>query len=70
MSAELHPCPKNDCPEQLPFELMACKAHWFALPPELRRRINTAWRTGDVRGTIHARREVDAWLNGSSEVTP
>ena len=64
---ELHDCPKKGCPTRIPFEQMACKKHWYALPPDLRKRINWAWRTGNVSATIHARRDVETILNGAAQ---
>jgi hypothetical protein len=62
--SDLHDCPADGCPKRLPFEMMACRKHWFVLPPALRRDINRAWRTGDVVETIRLRREVGLILNG------
>lgn len=63
MSDDTHACPKNGCPERLPFEKMACQGHWFALPPELRRRVGSAWRSGDVPRILAVRQEVSDVLN-------
>lgn len=32
---------------------LACRPHWYALPPELRQRINRAWRA-ITRGEFEA----------------
>lgn len=39
-----HDCPAPGCTRSLPGYLLACNAHWFALPPDLRRRITRAWQ--------------------------
>lgn len=67
MTIDAHPCPKEGCAERIPFERMACRAHWFSLPPELRRRVNAAWRSGNLDRVVAVRREVVAFLNGTSK---
>jgi hypothetical protein len=38
-SPSTHECPAPDCEEQVPFSLLACKGHWFRIPPALRSRL-------------------------------
>jgi hypothetical protein len=40
----MHVCPGKGCETDVPSDQLACKAHWFQLPQELRGRIWTAWR--------------------------
>lgn len=58
-----HPCPKEGCPERIPFGTMACRIHWYGLPNALRNWVNRCWRNGDIRGTLEARKEVVRVLN-------
>lgn len=39
-----HPCPARGCEKQVSIDQLACRPHWFSLPPELRRRVGRAWR--------------------------
>lgn len=34
-----HQCPREGCTAQVPNEWFACRADWFALPNEVRRKI-------------------------------
>lgn len=56
-SSPLHPCPGRDCSEQLGFDTLACRRHWYSLPPELRRRINRLWQHGPMSEYMAAREE-------------
>ena len=37
-------CPVPDCPRKVPFGRLACVAHWYALPIQLRRLISRSWQ--------------------------
>lgn len=37
-------CPAPSCPEVVADEYLACPAHWYLLPRQLRHRVWTAWR--------------------------
>lgn len=39
MTQTTHECPAPSCEEQLPFERLACRPHWFQIPVELRRQL-------------------------------
>lgn len=39
-----HQCPAPDCKARVPLVRLACPAHWYQLPEELRTEINTAYR--------------------------
>lgn len=58
-----HPCPKAGCSQRLPFEILACKPHWFALPPRLRNSITRSWASGDIERYMKHRDEAVAVLN-------
>jgi hypothetical protein len=36
-------CPKPGCAETIPRGMFACRAHWFELPPNIRREIVDAY---------------------------
>lgn len=67
MSSDLHDCPKVGCPERLPFEVLACKQHWFELPAGLRFGIGATWRNGNMAKYMELREEAVAILNGMTE---
>lgn len=62
MSGDTHKCPAASCSRQIPFEQMACRPHWFSLPPELRKRVSKAWRSGDLHDILNVRTEVEIRL--------
>lgn len=39
MTDTTHECPEPDCERRVPFERLACKQHWYAIPPLLRGRL-------------------------------
>jgi hypothetical protein len=59
-----HPCPARDCTEEMPFEQLACRKHWFELPPKLRASISSMWRRGDLRGYLEARQDAVTFWEG------
>lgn len=64
--SEQHKCPAAGCEAQIDFDVMACKRHWFALPPDLRRRVGRAWRSGGIEAVLGVRREVVNVLSETS----
>lgn len=70
-----HHCHWPGCSRNVPPAMWGCKAHWFALPAELRRKI---WRTFKPGQEISARpsadyveaaREVQAWIAANHPTT-
>lgn len=61
--APVHECPMDGCPARLPRHILACKAHWFGLPPRVRREVNAAWASGDHGRYLAARAEAVAIMN-------
>jgi hypothetical protein len=63
MSVELtHECPKPGCREQVEFDRLACRQHWFELPKDLRERLWEAWVSGPVSEHAAVREECCAWF--------
>jgi len=62
MTDDLHDCPARGCRQRIPFDQMACRRHWAILPPELRRRVSRAWRSGVIRDVLAVRAEVERAL--------
>lgn len=44
-----HQCHHPTCALEVPPKLLACKAHWYQLPKELRDRIWATYRSGQER---------------------
>jgi hypothetical protein len=44
MTDTTHECPAPGCDKRVPFEMFACKAHWFTIPTPLRSRLWSEWR--------------------------
>ncbi len=40
-----HTCPAAGCTKTIPSHMVACKAHWFKVPKELRDQIWATYRT-------------------------
>lgn len=41
-----HRCPARRCPLMVRYHLLACRAHWFLIPPEWRDAVWNAYRAG------------------------
>ncbi len=52
--SQTHPCPGCGRPG-IRYHQLACSTCWYALPEELRVKINRAWRLGAVGRTAHVR---------------
>lgn len=63
-----HGCPAQGCSNTVPREMLACRSHWFSLPPDLRGRISETWRNGDTAAWLKARDEAVALLGGTPEL--
>lgn len=46
-----HQCPGPKCGREIPFELLACSAHWYQVPRPLRAAVWRAWDGGNGAGT-------------------
>lgn len=53
-----HQCPAPGCTRLVPTHRLACKSHWFSLPPRLRLRLGRAYKAGDA--TAHLGLMVEA----------
>lgn len=71
-----HTCHWPGCAKEVPPKLWGCKAHWYALPADLRRRIWATYRPGqEVTKTpspayLDAARAVQAWIEANHKPTP
>lgn len=41
-----HKCPARGCPERVRYHLLACRPHWFMIPPAWRDAVWNAYRAG------------------------
>lgn len=62
-----HPCPSAGCERLVPFDMLACKVHWYELPMTLRRAIAGTWREGDLEAWAGWRRLAVGILDRSVE---
>jgi hypothetical protein len=46
-----HECPAVSCDRDVSVDMLMCRAHWFMVPPPLRRAVWTAWQDGAGAGT-------------------
>lgn len=40
-----HDCPAPGCTRRVPYEQLACRSHWYAIPKMLRLAVWSAYRT-------------------------
>jgi hypothetical protein len=43
---DTHTCPAPVCNRQVPYERLACRIHWYAIPRHLRDRVWEAYLSG------------------------
>lgn len=63
MTDTTHTCPAEGCDEVVPFDVLACKKHWFELPPQLRKGISRAWSSGNLTRWAELRAAAVAFLS-------
>lgn len=49
----MHRCPAPGCEEQVPYEMLACRAHWFSIPKLLRVELWHAYRRHGIGSDEH-----------------
>lgn len=57
-----HACGWPGCGTSVPISLWGCREHWFALPREIRTRINRAYQQGDREALLRAHRRAIQWI--------
>lgn len=71
-----HVCHWPGCDEQVPPARWGCRAHWYHLPRDLRRRIWAAYEPGQEasltpsREYLRAARAVQAWIEQHGTAVP
>lgn len=50
-SAQTHDCPATGCTRHIGARQLACRPHWFMIPPDLRDAVWSAWRNGLGKGS-------------------
>lgn len=48
----MHACPGPECEEQIPYEMLACRRHWYQVPKAVRNAVYGAWKDGAGAGTL------------------
>ncbi len=61
-----HECPAPGCEARVPYERLACRRHWFAIPKPLRDQLWLAWRHGSVAEHARVRAECVRVLEGEA----
>lgn len=54
----MHECPKDGCTRRVSTEMLACRSHWYQVTPATRRRVWSAYQSGDT--DAHHKAIVDA----------
>lgn len=71
-----HHCHWPGCEQQVPPAMWGCKAHWYALPKDLRDKVWRAYRPGQEatmtpsRAYLDVAQEVQAWIAKNHPPTP
>jgi hypothetical protein len=47
----MHNCPGPECDAQVPYEMLACRRHWFQVPMRIRNLVYAAWDRGAGAGS-------------------
>lgn len=66
MRGPTHPCPAPDCIVQVPQSQLACRAHWYSIPVEIRSRVWSGYRSNDVTGHTQATEDAIAFLKAAA----
>lgn len=68
-----HCCHWPGCDKQVPPAVWGCKAHWFKLPAQLRKRVWDTYRPGQERNMtpskeyVEVAKEIQAWIGERSD---
>ena len=46
-----HTCPGPGCEAEIPYEMLACRRHWYQVSPATRKAVWAAWRNGRGAGS-------------------
>lgn len=57
-----HECPAPGCIADVPFDKLACRTHWYAIPKHLRDALWNAWLDDDLERHAAIRAECVAFL--------
>lgn len=52
MRRDSHTCPAPGCSQVIHDSVLACRAHWFALPKDIRSRVNRWYVIGQTAATM------------------
>lgn len=47
----MHNCPGPGCKAQVPYEMLACRSHWYQVPRAIRNAVYSAWAGGAGAGS-------------------
>lgn len=63
---DTHECPKDGCHARVPFHRLACRPHWYQIPPGFRLAVWDAYRRHGIGSAQHgaAIRAAIGALNG------
>ncbi len=47
----MHECPGPECEAQVPYEMLACRRHWYQVPRAIRNAVYSTWDSGAGAGS-------------------
>lgn len=65
-----HECPAIGCTIHVPQSQLACRAHWFSLPAEVRSRLWSAYRRNDADSHARALEDCLAFFRAEADAMP
>lgn len=64
--APTHTCPAPGCNVQVPQSQLACRPHWYSIPPEIRSRVWSGYRSNDTTRHNQAMADAIAFLKAKA----
>lgn len=61
-----HKCPTPECMVQVKHSQLACRKHWYTLPPDIRSRVWSAYRADDMERHAEAVKDAIAFLQAKA----
>lgn len=66
MPEQPHKCPAPGCTAEVPRSQLACRPHWYSIPPEIRSRVWSGYRSRDTVKHAQAMRDAISFLNAEA----
>lgn len=68
MADTTHECPAPGCTERVARAQLACRPHWYSIPPEIRSRVWSGFRSSDAARHNQAMADAISFLRSRAAV--